>query len=111
MNVLDAKTCEACKTGADAITEKEKLEYLPIIAKWEVVVEEGIEKITRLFTFKNFVEALAFTNKVGEVAESENHHPDITTRYGSVSIVIYTHKINGLHLNDFILAAKIDSLN
>ncbi len=75
---------------------------------WDVVNEHHLEKE---FTFKNFKEALAFTNKVGELAENENHHPDIYLGWGKVRIVLWTHKINGLSDNDFIMAAKIDTLN
>ena len=108
--MLSKKTCEACKVGASKVTEDEKEKYLPIIPLWTIISEDEIEKIKRDFIFKNFKEALNFTNKVGALAEEENHHPDITTGYGKVTVVWYTHKINGLHFNDLIMAAKTDIL-
>ena len=68
------------------------------------------KKIHKLFAFKNFKEAMIFVNKVAEIAESEGHHPDISIHYNKVDIVLWTHAIGGLSLNDFIIAAKIDSL-
>ncbi len=78
--------------------------------EWILVEEDGIEKLQRHFSFKNFVDALAFTNQVGELAEKEGHHPAILTEYGKVTVTWWTHKIGGLHRNDFISAAKTDAL-
>ncbi len=69
---------------------------------------EGIERLERVFKFRNFAEALAFSNKVGEIAEEEDHHPAILTEWGRVTVTWWTHKIKGLHRNDFIMAAKTD---
>ena len=81
---------------------------LPQVPDW--YIEEG--KLVRNFTFKNFVEALAFINKVGDLAQSEGHHPDIFLHsWNNVKFILYTHKINGLHQNDFILASKIDAIS
>ena len=74
------------------------------------VEEDGIEKLQRHFPFRNFVQALAFSNRVGELAEQEGHHPAILTEYGKVTVTWWTHKIRGLHRNDFICAAKTDAL-
>ncbi len=108
MNTLTKKTCEACRVGAPHATDEERERYLPLIPDWKIVREDGIDKLERTYSFSNFAEALAFTNDIGALAESENHHPDLTTRYGSVTVVWYSHKIKGLHLNDFIMAAKSD---
>jgi 4a-hydroxytetrahydrobiopterin dehydratase len=75
-----------------------------------LVQQEGIDKLERVFTFKDFAEALAFTNRVGALAEAEVHHPAILTEWGRVTVTLWTHKIRGLHRNDFIMAAKVDSL-
>jgi 4a-hydroxytetrahydrobiopterin dehydratase len=75
-----------------------------------VIERDGIARITRAFPFKDFRAALAFTNQVGELAEREQHHPDLHLSWGKVVVESWTHKIKGLHLNDFILAAKIDEL-
>ena len=78
------------------------------IDHWDLI--ESATKIRRTFTFKNFITAQAFAVKVGNLAEAENHHPDITYGWGFCTVLLYTHKINGLHENDFILAAKINHL-
>ena len=77
---------------------------------WEVVEAEGIFQLRKSYAFKNFAEALRFTNQVGELAESANHHPEILTEWGKVTITWWTHAIGGLHKNDFIMAAKTDKL-
>lgn len=74
---------------------------------WLLIDEHYLEKE---YKFKNFIQALEFVNKVGRLAESLGHHPDIYLAWGKVKLVIWTHKINGLHKNDFILAAKINEL-
>jgi 4a-hydroxytetrahydrobiopterin dehydratase len=76
-----------------------------------VVEKNGIKRLEKSFKFKDFAEALAFTNKVGKMAEKEGHHPDILTEWGKVTVSWWTHKINGLHKNDFVMAAKTDSLS
>jgi len=75
-----------------------------------VVEKDGIKRLERSFDFEDFVGALAFTNNVGELAEREGHHPDILTEWGRVTVSWWTHKIGGLHKNDFIMAAKTDAL-
>lgn len=103
---LAEKKCSACE-GETAPLEGEALETITqeLGGDWNVVNEHHLEKE---FTFKDFKEALAFTNKVGAIAEEEGHHPDIHLSWGHVRIVLWTHKINGLSESDFILAAKID---
>ena len=104
--ILSSKKCLPCKIGASKLKVIEIKLYLKKIKKgWKVIRNHHMEKE---FKFKNFKEALSFTNKVGKIAEKEGHHPDIHLSWGKVRIIIYTHKINGLHENDFILAAKID---
>ena len=91
------------------LQRSEFVQYLPQVKEWEVV-EDG-KKFQRTFKFKNFKEALDFVNKVGAIAEEENHHPNIFL-YGwnKVRIPLFTHAIGGLSMNDFIMAAKIDRL-
>ncbi|MDX1950172.1 MAG: 4a-hydroxytetrahydrobiopterin dehydratase [Rickettsiales bacterium] len=105
---LDTKNCVPCKGGIPPLTEAEAKNFLSQTPLWEL--KENATKIYREFNFKNFVKALDFVNKVGAVAEAEAHHPDIQLGWGYVKIYIQTHKINGLHENDFILASKIDKL-
>lgn len=105
---LANKVCIPCRGGVPPL-EKEKVEELlkQLDKSWEV--QEG-HHLYRLFTFDDFVSALAFTNKVGQVAEANGHHPDIHLTWGKVGIQIWTHKIDGLTESDFVLAAKIDQL-
>ena len=81
---------------------------LPQIPEWALIKEDNIECLRRIYPLKNFAAALAFTNKVGELAEREAHHPALLTEWGRVTITWWTHKIKGLHINDFIMAAKTD---
>ena len=100
--------CVPCQGGAEPLKGQAICEMAEQISKdWKVVNEHHLE---REFTFRNFQEALNFVNEVGRLAEGEGHHPDIYLTWGKVKIKIWTHKINGLHSNDFILAAKIDEL-
>ena len=75
-----------------------------------MVEREGIQRLERVFPCKDFAEALSFTNRVGALAEAEGHHPAILTEWGRVTVTLWTHNIRGLHRNDFIMAAKIDSM-
>ena len=105
---LEQQTCEACKAGAPKVTDEEIKKLIQEIPDWEI--EEGNRRLSRTFKFKNFVDALGFTNKVGTIAEEEQHHPSLITDWGKVTVIWWTHKINGLHRNDFIMAAKTDKL-
>jgi|TARA_B100001146_G_scaffold206824_1_gene201773 4a-hydroxytetrahydrobiopterin dehydratase len=82
----------------------------PAIPDWNMIDESGVPKLDRDFKFNNFEDALSFTNGIGAIAESEGHHPRITTEWGKVGITWWTHKIRNLHQNDFIMAAKTDEL-
>jgi 4a-hydroxytetrahydrobiopterin dehydratase len=109
MSQLSQGKCVACRTTAPRVTETEITEYKPQIPEWQIG-EEGVPRLERVFRFRNFMDALAFTIKVGELAESEGHHPAILTEWGKVTVTWWTHAIGGLHRNDFIMAAKTDSL-
>jgi 4a-hydroxytetrahydrobiopterin dehydratase len=105
---LSQKSCQPCQKGGTLLSAQQIVEYLPQLAQgWDVVENHHLQKTLQ---FKNFAEALAFTNLIGELAEQQGHHPDIYLSWGKVTVDLYTHKINGLHENDFILAAKIDRL-
>lgn len=103
-------SCVPCRGGEPALNSHEISELLPEIPDWQVNEEQGIPKLIRVFLFKNFNQALAFTQKVGEIAEVEDHHPAILTEWGKVTVSWWTHKIKGLHRNDFVMAAKTDQL-
>jgi 4a-hydroxytetrahydrobiopterin dehydratase len=102
--------CSACRGDEPPLTEKEIEDLLPQVPEWDVVKQDGIDQLRRTFKFRNFVQALAFANEVGAVAEEEGHHPVIELTWGRVTVIWYTHKIKGLHQNDFIMAAKTDML-
>ncbi len=110
MQFLAQAQCEACKIGAPLVTAQEVEEFLPQIPEWRIIEVEGVQRLVRRYTFKNFLQALDFTNKVGEIAEAAGHHPALLTEWGSVEVSWWSHKIKGLHKNDFIMAAKTDEL-
>lgn len=107
---LETMKCEVCQSGAPTVSEKEAAEFKKQIPEWSIVEECGVKRLERVFTFKNFAEALAFTNLVGALAEEFGHHPDLLTEWGKVTVQWWTHKICGLHMNDFVMAAKTDQL-
>ena len=108
MDELAEKECVACKGGVPPLKGQPLADLLQKLGNgWKVINGHHLEKE---FTFKNFLEALAFTNKVGELAEQQGHHPDIYLTWGRVKVTIWTHKIDGLTESDFVLAAKIDRL-
>ena len=110
MTELTERKCEACRADAPQATPEEIEEYMAQIPDWEIVDVDGVKQLQRVYKFKNFVQALQFADKVGEIAEQEDHHPSILVEYGKVTLTWYTHKINGLHVNDFIMAARSDQL-
>jgi len=109
--VLGKEKCTACRRDSPRVTEHEIIELKSQIPEWTLVERDGIQRLERAFRFRNFTEALTFTNRVASIAEEEGHHPAILTEWGRVTITLWTHKIRGLHRNDFIMAAKLDSLN
>ena len=110
MSTLTQAKCEPCRGGVPPYTEPQILSLRPQVADWEVVDADGVKKLRRTFVFPNFHTALDFAVKVGELAEREQHHPDLHVAWGRVTVETWTHKIGGLHQNDFILAAKADEL-
>jgi len=92
------------------VTDAEVAELLPQVPDWELVEVDGIRRLTRIFPADDFAQALEFTNAVGELAEAEGHHPALLTEWGRTTVTWWTHKIRGLHRNDFIMAAKTDEL-
>lgn len=110
MDSLAEKTCEACRVGAALATAEEISRYLPQLPGWQITVSDGVNRLEKTFVFKNFARALEFTNQVGAIAEQANHHPAVLTEWGKVTVSWWTHKIAGLHVNDFIMAAKTDRL-
>lgn len=108
MTELAQKKCQACNPNAPHVTPDEIEQLKPKIPNWEMIEVDGQKRLQRRFEFPNFKAALDFTNRVGEEAEKEDHHPALLTEYGSVTVTWWTHAIGGLHENDFIMAAKSD---
>lgn len=110
MGALTEEKCAACRRDSPLVTEAEIRELKPQIPEWTLVERDGVQQLQRVFTFGDFAQALSFTNRVGALAEVEGHHPAILTEWGRVTVNLWTHKIRGLHRNDFVMAAKIDAL-
>ncbi len=107
-DTLEQRHCTPCQGGVDPLDEAAAKAYLAGVQEWTLAADG--KRIERRFSFKTFAQALAFVNEVGAVAEAENHHPDISFGWGYATISLQTHKIGGLHENDFILAAKVDAI-
>ncbi len=105
---LAEKICVPCRGGVPPLTREEAEGYLPDVPGWSLA--DDATRIERGFEFKDFVGSLDFVNRVGALAEAESHHPDIQFGWGYARVTLYTHKIKGLHENDFIVAAKIGAL-
>ena len=110
MESLTQLKCVACRADSPHVTETEIAEFQRQVPDWQLLERSGILRLERAYSFKNFAEALRFTNRVGELAEREGHHPALLTEWGKVTVMWWTHKIKGLHRNDFIMAAKTDQL-
>ena len=102
--------CVPVRKNSHPLSAPEISELLPQIPDWTIDEQAGVSRLQRVFKFKNFKEALTFTNQVGAIAEEEDHHPAILTEWGAVTVFWWTHVIKGLHRNDFIMAAKTDRL-
>lgn len=110
MTELTQGACVPCRGGVPTLTPDEISALAPQVPSWRVTEKDGVSRLVREFSFKDFRQALDFTLQLGELADREQHHPDIHLTWGKVGVEIWTHKIRGLHRNDFILAAKSDAL-
>lgn len=110
MSNLSREHCEACRADAPRVSDEELRELLPQIPDWAATVVDGVMQLTREYKFADFAQAMAFTNRVGDIAEEAGHHPAILTEWGRVTVNWWTHKIHGLHRNDLIMAARTDQL-
>jgi 4a-hydroxytetrahydrobiopterin dehydratase len=108
MEGLSEKSCVPCRGGIPPLTEPAAKDLLRRTAGWSLA--ENGTRLQRGFEFRDFVAAMEFVNRVADIAEHEGHHPDIAIHWNKVDLVLWTHKIGGLHENDFILAAKINRL-
>jgi 4a-hydroxytetrahydrobiopterin dehydratase len=105
---LANKSCVPCRGGMPPLSKKDAEAFLAQTPGWRL--EDEATRLKRAFEFRDFVEAIRFVNRVADIAESEGHHPDIAIHWNRVELTLWTHKIGGLHENDFILAAKIGDL-
>lgn len=110
MEDLKSLKCQACQSGAPLLPDEQAAEFLKLIPKWGIVEQYSIKKLERKFDFKDFKQTLAFVNKIAAIAEENQHHPLMLVGYNQLIVWWWTHKINGLHQNDFIMAAKTDGL-
>ena len=108
MERLASRSCVPCRGGVDPLPEPEARRLLEAVPGW--TLEEDAKRLRSSFEFRDFVEAMKFVNRVADLAEQQGHHPDIAIHWNRVDLVLWTHKIGGLHENDFILAAKIHRL-
>jgi 4a-hydroxytetrahydrobiopterin dehydratase len=109
INLASGK-CVACRRDEPTLTDSEISELHPQVVEWQIKEVDGVKRLERVFKLKNFVGAIAFTNKIGVIAEEEGHHPLIITEWGRVTVQWWTHTVKGLHKNDFIMAAKTDEM-
>lgn len=110
MALLAELKCTVCQAGDIPLDDSEIREKLANLPGWSVKEENSVKKLSRTFKFKDYLSVLDFTHKVGLLAEEEGHHPVLVTEWGKVIVIWWTHKINGLHENDAIMAAKTDRL-
>lgn len=109
MNDLSSQSCEACQIDAPKVPQDQIQILLSEINGW-FLIEEPINKIQKIFSFKSYKDSVDFSNKVACLADDEDHHPQIVLEWGKVTVIWWSHKIEGLHKNDFICAAKTDKL-
>ena len=110
MTALSQQKCEACRADAPKISDEDLKQLMPKIPDWDVIVVDGVMQLSKSFKFKNFTQALAFSNRIGAIADEVDHHPAILTEWGKVTITWWSHKIKGLHKNDLIMAARSDEV-
>lgn len=110
MTDLKDMKCVPCRGGEPPLTGLQIEELKPQVPEWTVKPVDGVPRLERAFKFRNFAEAVHFTNRVAAIAEAEDHHPLIITEWGRVTVQWWTHKIRGLHRNDFIMASRTDGL-
>ena len=110
MNRLNQERCVACRRDSPPVTAVEVAELHPQLPQWDLITEDSIKKLDRVYRFPDFRQALDFTNQLGDLAEAEGHHPRLVTEWGRVKVTWWTHKIRDLHRNDFIMASKSDQI-
>ena len=110
MTELANERCEACRAGAPTVNDVDAKRMLRELPGWRIREVDGVPRLEKSYALRDFAQALELTNRVGEIAESENHHPLIVLEWGRATVAWWTHKIGGLHRNDFIMAARTEQL-
>ena len=110
MSDLAASSCEACRIDAPIVSDNEASMLIKEIEGWDLI-NDGIKKLKKEFSFSNYSDSVDFSNKVADMADKEDHHPQIILEWGKVTVIWWSHKIKGLHKNDFICAAKTNNLS
>jgi 4a-hydroxytetrahydrobiopterin dehydratase len=110
MNELAQLHCSPIKADTPRLDEDEVSQLIAKLPGWRIFDKEGELRLEKIFKFENFSAAIAFTDQVAQAANEEDHHPAILTEWGKVTVTWWTHRIKGLHLNDFIMAAKTEQL-
>ena len=109
-SLLTQQSCIPCSGKVPPASEAEVAELKPQIPDWDIISANRVPQLQRVYHFQDFRTALGLTNRVGELAETEQHHPALLTEWGKVTVTWWTHALNGLHRNDFIMAAKTDEI-
>ena len=107
---LASSTCEACRIDAPKVSDDEASLLIKEIEGWDVI-DEGVKKLKKEFSFSDYSDSIDFSNKVADMADKEDHHPQIILEWGKVTVIWWSHKIKGLHKNDFICAAKTNKIS
>ena len=110
MNDLTSSSCEACRIDAPIVSDDEASLLIKEIEGWDLI-NDGIKKLKKEFSFSNYSDSVDFSNKIAYMAEQEDHHPQIILEWGKVTVIWWSHKIKGLHKNDFICAAKTNNIS
>lgn len=108
MSDLSNTAFEKLHKDTPSLTEQQAAALLEQIPDWEITTRNGVKQLQRSYSFKNFVDAMAFANRITELAEQENHHPSIQVEWGKATVTWWTHTLKGLHQNDFVMAARSD---
>ena len=110
MSALAEQWCEACRADSPVVAESKRAELLTELCEWVCEPVAGVDQLVAHFSFEDFVSGLTFVQRVADIAEAENHHPRLVLEWGRVEVSWWTHTIRGLHMNDFILAARTSAL-
>ena len=110
MKNYESKVCVACHPDAPIATKEQIYEFLNNYLEWELIEDNQVPQLKRIYKFNDYIGAVDFTKKIADISEKENHHPSILLEWGKVTVRWWTHKIKGLHENDFIMSAKTDEI-